>query len=278
MTATKIIEIENDGLNMAIDGGYLYIRAKRSFFKYNLADMSLVGQNVVFAKDGKSRNFAVCGKYLIATDFCDLLVIDKTDLHVVDIMRLGQDLSSDLGVVLCDEHNAYINVRNGRMAVLNVETLSVKMFDICEESSWEHSIVGNLIYTGTVGGGLVETDKTDMRMLRKIRPCRKNIYIIVYDDGILYTVSQDTTIKAIDAKILNVVRAANHAVKGMTRIIGIYRDMLVIANNGIYLWNKQTLELQGRVEIPTGQYNKGALLHDNLIVGSDFQNVYAYSL
>ncbi|MDD3400660.1 MAG: hypothetical protein PHT58_03375 [Eubacteriales bacterium] len=278
MIATKILDIENDGLNMAIDGQYLYIRAKRSFFKYDITDMRLVGQAVVFAKDGKSRNFAVCGKYIVAADYCDLLVIDKTDLHVVEIMRIGQDLSSDLGVVRFDEHDAYINVRNGKMAVLNIETLSVSKHDICEESSWEHCIVGNFLYTATVNGGLVEVDKTNMQMLRAAKPCRKNIYSIVYDDGILYTVSQDTTIKAIDIKTLAVIRSVNHAVKGMTRIIGIYRDSLVIANNGISLWDKQTFEMQGRIEIPTGQYNKGALLHDNLIIGSDFHNVYAYSM
>lgn len=274
----KILDLENDGLNMVCDERFLYIRCKRSFYKYDLTDKRVVAQNEVFKKDGKSRNFAVCDKYIVATDFCELLVIDRNNLQIVTTMRLGTDLSSDLGVVRCDDRNAFINIRNGRMAVMDLQTLAVKKYDICEESSWEHCVVDKLIYTGTVNGSLIETDKTDMKPMRRIKLCKKNIYSVVYDEGILYTVSQDMTIKAVNAETLEVVRSVSNAVKGMTRIVGIHRDSLVIANSRISLWDKRKLVLQDRLEIPTGQYNKGAALLKNNVFGSDFHSVYSYSL
>ena len=170
MIATKILDMENDGLNMASDGHFLFFRCKRAFYKFDFTQICLAAQNTVFAKDGKSRNFAVCDQYLIVADFCDLLVLDKWDLKVVKTMRLGTDLSSDLGVVRCDDRNAYINIRNGKMAVLDLATLTVTRHEICEESSWEHCVAGNRLYTGTVSGSLIETDKTDMRLLRKNNP------------------------------------------------------------------------------------------------------------
>ena len=271
--ATKILNIENDGLNMATDGQFLYIRCKRTMFKYSLTDMSLVAQNVIFKKDGKARNFSIGKKYIFLTDFCDLYILDKNNLQVVEVMRLGKDLSSDLGVVRFDEHKAYINIRNGKMAVMDIETRVVSRFDICDSSSWEHSIVGNRIFTGTVNGELVETDTSSMQLVRKIELCKKNIYSVVHHNGILYTVSQDMTIKAVNIETLETVCMAKKAVKSMTRILGIYNDLLVIADGRISLWDKQTLELHDRFDFPTGHFNKGVILHDNMLFGSDFQSI-----
>lgn len=64
----------------------------------------------------------------------------------------------------------------------------------------------------------------------------------------------------------------------MTRIIGLYRDSLVIADGRISLWDKNMLTLQDRLEIPTGQFNKGVTLRDNLIIGSDYHGIYTYAL
>lgn len=274
----KILDLENDGLNMVADGQFLYIRCKRSLYKYDFISKCIVAQNVIFRKDGKSRNLAVCEKYVIITDFCDLLVVDKNGLDIVATMRLGTDLSSDLGILRCDNHNAFINIRNGRMAVMDLVTLSVKSYDICEESSWEHCVVGEHIYTGTINGNLIKTDKATMQPLWRTAICKKNIYSIVYDEGLLYTVSQDMTIKAVDIQTLEIVRSVSRAVKGMARIIGIYRDSLVIANSDISLWDKHQLVLQERIKIPTGQYNKGAVLSGSTVIGSDFHNIYKHTL
>lgn len=278
MKAIKILDLENDGLNMAVDEQFLYVRCKRTMLKYSLTNMDLVAQNVIFKKDGKSRDFSICQKYIFLVDFCDLYILDKQDLQVLEVVRLGENLSSDLGVVRFDEKRAYINIRNGKMAVMDIETLSVEKFVIDESSSWSHCVIGNHIITGTVFGDLVETDKINMKLLRKIKLCKKNIYSVVYHNGIIYTVSQDMTIKSINAETLEIISMANKAVKGMTRILGVYKEWLIIADGGISLWNKQTLELQNRIDIPTGHFNKGAILVDNMLIGSDFHSIFKYTL
>ena len=55
MDAIKILDLENDGLNMAADERFFYIRCKRTFCKYDFTDMCLMAQNVIFKKDGKAR-------------------------------------------------------------------------------------------------------------------------------------------------------------------------------------------------------------------------------
>jgi hypothetical protein len=67
---------------------------------------------------------------------------------------------------------------------------------------------------------------------------------------------------------------AKKAVKGMTRILGTYNGWLVIADGRISLWDKQALELHNRFDFPTGHFNKGAILHDNILFGSDFRSIY----
>ena len=274
MEKVKILDLENDGLNMAIDEQFLYIRCKRIMSKYNLADMSLATQNVIFKKDGRARSFSICEKYIFLIDFCDLYILNKHNLQIEEVIRLGEDLSSDLGVVRFNEQKAYINIRNGKMAIMDIETRAVNKFDISNSSSWEHSLVGNRIYTGTVNGELIETETSNMQLIRKIELCKKNIYSVVHHNGIIYTVSQDMTIKAVNIETFEIVCIAKKAVKGMAKILGIYNGLLVIADGSISLWDNQTLRLHSRFDFPTGHFNKGVILYDNMLIGSDFQSIY----
>ena len=229
MEKIKILDLENDGLNMAIDGQFLYIRCKRTMYKYSLADMSLVAENVIFKKDGKARCFSICEKYIFLTDFCDLYLLHKDNLHIAEVLRLGVNLSSDLGAVRFDEQRAYISIRNGRMAVMDMDTKVVNNVTISDSSSWDFCVVGNHIYLGTVNGELIEIDTSNMQLIRKIELCKKNIYSIVPHNGMLYTASQDMTIKAVNIETLEVARMAKKAVKGMTKILGIHNGLLIVA-------------------------------------------------
>ena len=65
MEKERIIDLENDGLNMATDGLYLYIRCKRTMYKYSLTDIGLSIENVIFKKDGKARGFSICDNYIL---------------------------------------------------------------------------------------------------------------------------------------------------------------------------------------------------------------------
>ena len=276
MEITKILDLENDGLNMAADGQFLYIRCKRDMYKYDLTGMSLAAHNVIFKKDGKARSFSICDKYVFLTDFCDLYILHKNDLQVAEIIRLGEDLSSDLGGVRFDPQKAYISIRNGKMAVMDIDTRAVSKFDISDSSFWDHCIVGNRVYVGTVKGELIEIDTGDMRVIRKTELCKKNIYSVVYSDGIIYTVSQDTMIKAVDASSFEIVCTAKNAVRGMARILGKYKDELVVLDSGqISFWNAHSLQQRERFGFSAGSYGKGAVLHGNRLYGSDYQSVYS---
>ena len=57
MEKTRLLSLDNDGLNFAVDGQHLYVRCKRAMYKYYLPDMSLLAENIIFKKDGKARNF-----------------------------------------------------------------------------------------------------------------------------------------------------------------------------------------------------------------------------
>jgi hypothetical protein len=276
MEITKILDLDNDGLNMAADVQFLYIRCKRDIHKFDLTDMSLAAHNVIFKKDGKARNFSIYDKYVFLTDFCDLYILRKNDLQVTEILRLGEDLSSDLGSVRFDPQKAYISIRNGKMAVMDINTRVVSKFDISASSFWDHCVVGNRVYVGTVKGELIEIDTGNMRVIHKTELCKKNIYSVVYSDGMIYTVSQDTTIKAVDASSLEIVHAAKNAVRGMARILGKYNDELIILDSGqISFWDTQSLKQRDRFNFPAGSYGKGAILHGNRLFGSDNQSVYS---
>lgn len=277
MEIQKLLDLENDGLNMAADGRSLYVRCKRMMYKFDLADMNCAAKNVIFKKDGKARSFSIGEEHVFLTDFCDLYILGKDDLQIVEAMRLGADLSSDLGAVRFDAHHAYISIRNGKMAVMDLNTRAVSNVVISNSSSWDFCVAGTRIYTGTVNGEIVATDTHDMQFIRKNKVCKKNIYSVVYHNGMLYTVSQDTTIKIIDAATLEVV-CERKAVKGMVRILGMYQDLLVVADGGISLWHAGTLALHDRFAFPTGQFNKGAVLYGSSIIGSDCQSIYRCQL
>ena len=275
---TKILDIENDGVNMAVDGQFLYIRCKRAMGKYNLTDMSLAAHNVIFKKDGKARGFAIYGDRVFLTNFCDLYILNKSDLQIQDVLRMGADLSSDIWGSEFNAGKAYIALRNGKMALLDIDTKRISIHEISDSSFWDYCVVDNRIYAGTVKGELIEADTDDMRVIRKVELCKKNIYSVVFGDGMIYTVSQDTSLKAVDAASLETVCVVKKAVRGMAKIIGIYKDVLVVADSGqIALWDTQTLQPLGRFAFPCA-FNKGVMLHGNTLYGSDYQSVYSVDL
>ena len=117
-----------------------------------------------------------------------------------------------------------------------------------------------------------------MQLIRRIELCKKNIYSIIPHNGMLYTTSQDMTIKTVNIETLEIACVAKKAVKGMTKILGIHNDLLIIADGGLSLWDIQTMKLYDRFDFPTGHFNKGIHLHDNVLIGSDFQSVYSCTL
>lgn len=279
ITFKNLFEIANDGLNMALDAQSLYIRCKRTMYKYSLSDMSQTAYNDIFKKDGKARSFSICEKYVFLTDFCELYILEKDNLQILEILRLGEDLSSDLGAVRFDAQKAYICIRNGKIAVMDIDTKKYQKHDISNSTFWDFCVVGNSLYAGTVQGELLEVDTTNMRVNKKTGLGKKNIYSTIFNDNLIYTVSQDMTIKATNIDSFEVACVAKKAVRGMAKILGTYKNVLIVADsNKISIWDDKTLQLQNEFAFPTGHFNKGVILNGNKLYGSDYQGVYCAEL
>ena len=279
MEISKILDLENDGINMAVHEQFLYIRCKNTMYKYNLVDMSLAAHNEIFKKDGKSRGFTIYDDFVFLHDFLDLYILGKDDLELKEVFRLGENLSSDIGGVMAfDAPMAYVSIRNGRVDALDLNTKKATRFEISDSSNWCSCVAGKYIYAGTTKGELIEVDKENMRTTRKIQLSnKKNIYGVVFYNGMLYTVSLDKTIKVINADLFEVVHIIPRALKGsMTRILGIYNDVLVIAEwSEIALWDIKTLQPLKRFRFPTNDFNMGAILGGNTLFGSDHHGIYS---
>lgn len=280
ISLTKMFDLENDGLNMATDGQFLFIRCKRVIYKYSLSDMSQMEQNVLFKKDGKARSLSVFDKYVLLTDFCNLHILNKGDLQEQATLKLGANLSSDIWGARFDSQKVYVAVRNGKIAAVDIETMNVDKYDLTDSSFWDYCIAGNRIYAGTVQGELVEIDKSNMQVIRKTELSKnKNIYSVLFNGGLLYMVSQDRTIKVVDITSLEVVNIAKKAVGNMANILGIQNDCLIVADsNKVSAWDTHTLQHRNTFYIPTGAWSKGAVLIGNRLIGSDFNSVYSAEL
>lgn len=203
----------------------------------------------------------------------------KNDFHVEEVIRLGTDLSSDLMEIRFDNGNIYVAVRNGKFTVIDIGTRKhIRSYEICESTCWDFLIEGRLL-AGNVRGELIAADTRDMRVTQKIQLCKKNIYSVALDNGVIYTTSQDMSVKAVDAKTFEPVAEAKKAVRGMARILGIHKDTLYVADtNKISLWDKHTLGFVENLDLPTGSFNSGAFLANNCLLGSDFHGVYRINL
>ena len=273
MEITKILDMENDGLRLAVNDGFLYILNNRTIYKYNLTDMSKSAQNTILKKDGKARDFVIGDKYVFLYDFCDLYILNKTDLQIIDVIKIGTDLSSDINRLRFCSPKLYLCIRNGVMAVMDTNTMNLSRFDISDSSFWGCCVTDNRVYTGTVKGELIEIEKESLEVVRKIQLCKKNIYSVIYEDGLLYTTSQDQTIKIVDVASFETVCVAKKAVTGMVNIVGIYKDNLIIAGerNPLSFWDKKTLHFRKSIDFPQ---NRSSIISGNNLFGGCRKSVY----
>ena len=281
MDAVKILDLKNDGkINMAVDGEYLYIRCLNAMYKYDAQNMRLAARNEIFKKDGKSRGFDIFGDLIFLKDFLDLYILRKDDLQMVDMVRLGENLSSDVGGVMWfDAPNVYVKIRNGKIYNLNINTKEIVRHDVTDSSFWAYCIVDDKIYAGTVKGDLAEIDKEILTVSRKISLGRMNIYNVVYRDGLLYTLSQDTNIKVVDVSSFEIAATVRNAARGMSNLLGIYNNCLVVADSGnISFWDTDGLKLREKFPFKSGWNNSGVRLFGNVLYGSDYNSIYRMEL
>jgi len=277
MKTVKLIDLENDGkLNMAVDGVYLYIRCKNDIHKYDLTDTGLETKNTVFGKDGRARGLTVFGDKIFLYDFLDLYILDKGNLQVLDKIRLGTNLSSDVcGAMWFDPPNVFVKIRNGWIYDLNIETRETIKHAVSDSSFWAHCVIENKVYAGNFAGELIEFDKNGLQVKRKMQLCRKNIYDIIFHDGLLYSVSQDATLKAVDPESLGIVHDIKKAVRGMASILGIHGTNLILYDWGqIAVWDMQKMRLIEKFDFPNGSNGGAVLFAGGILYGGDYHSLY----
>ena len=278
MEKIKILDIENDGMTLAADKQYLYFRGNRSMYKYDLLNSHMAAENTVFKKDGKARGFSIFDNFVFLYDFLDLYILCKNDLKIKSSLRLGENLSSDIcGIMWLDASNVYVKMRNGGIYVLDINTNKYDKVQVSNSSFWSDCTTENYLYVGTVNGELFEISMKTLEVIRKIQLCKKNIYGIVHEDGLLYTTSQDQTIKVVDTALFETVGIAKKAVTGMVNIAGVHKNNLIITGdrNPLSLWDKKTLQLYRTVDFPQ---NRSTIQNGNNLFGCDRKSIYKLTL
>ena len=241
MEATKILEIESHFIQIDIDGQFMYALSDREMLKFALNGMDCVEQNIILQKDGSNRGFSIHGDYIFLHDYLDLYVLSKHDFRLINDFRLGENNASDVGGVMWyDEPNAYVKIRNGRVYVVDIKTRNIVKHDVTNGSFWSQHLTDTSFFAGTVKGELLEIDRASLQIIRGRTLGNKNIYTVLLDNGIIYTISQDMSLKAIDAESFEILRENPKAGVGISKIVGIYEDKIMTVSRGTAtMWLKE---------------------------------------
>ena len=71
-------------------------------------------------------------------------------------------------------------------------------------------------------------------------------------------------------------RVVRKAASGMSEIVGIYKDTLVVVDSGhIALWDIAALQQRERFSFPVGDYNSGVIIAENRLFSHDRHSVYS---
>ena len=287
MKTTKILDLVNNGVCIAVDGQFLYTGKSGAISKYRLENMSQTAHITISRKKRTTVYdmlwFSIFDEYIFVIDLCNLHMVQKSDLQLLYTVRLGEDLSSHvLGVLDFNSPHAYINIRNGRIDVFNVFTKKAIRFEVCYTSGWAgYCVTKDHIYYSTVKGTLLEIDKDSMQATRKLQLTKNmNIYSVVPYNGMLYTTSK-RDIKVVDInsfEIAQTVPDVFHSTEA--QILGVHGGAFVAVElKRIALLDIQTLQLHERFDFPTGyRFLRYAVLHGDKLYGSDEHGIYCCDL
>ncbi|MDR2589779.1 MAG: hypothetical protein LBC71_02150 [Oscillospiraceae bacterium] len=283
MKITKIIDLKNNGVLIKTDEQHLYAGCDGTIYKYQLDEMSLISSLVLF--NAKKTNkystvyFSIFDEFIFVCEFCSLHIVKKETMQLLCTVRLGENSSSDiLGVIDFIYPNAYVNIRNGKIAIFNVNTQEIKWIVVDNSSSWSSCVTSDRIYYSTTYGALLELERNTLRELRRIQLTKKmNIYGVEYHNDVLYTVSEKG-FKIVDVNTFKISQEEPNIFSSTeARMPGIFNDTIVVAEwRKIALFHTHTLLLLDRFSFPTGyHYMREALLNGSNLYGSDEHGIYS---
>lgn len=228
-------------------------------------------RRTVFEKEGLSRNLLAEGGELFVYDFCTLYAFRREDYGPLGSWRLGSDLSSDICGMALDRDRVYCAIRNGKLAVLDRSSGSVREAAVSASSMWSLWVWGKHLLCGTVDGRLLLLDKDFLSLEKSLVLGKKNIGSLYLDGQALYAAGQDGKLFWVDMEDFAVRSVAKGAHKKMFHCAGVHGDRLVTVSypcSEIALWNKNTLKKITSIETPLRLSGRAYIDEDFLYLSS----------
>jgi hypothetical protein len=232
---------------------HIFILSGYTIYKLDKAEAKVAAQRELFQKEGKSRALIADEAWIYCKDFCDLHILEAETLQTVRKLRLGEDLSSDIGDMHDDESDVYLSIRNGAMIRLHKGTLDYETYPVTDSSIWDFCLRGNRIYAGNVGGDLLVIDKPRMEVVTKIESGKQNLKSILVTEELLLTASQDKKMIARDPKSYAIRKTLNNIHKKAFAILGILDNQvytICYPMGEIKVWDAQSWELAATLTFP----------------------------
>lgn len=273
----RLYAIDNNGLVMQTEGQNLYILNNKTLLIYNSDNKVLVQSKEVFNKKGKSRDFIIDGNSIYMKDFCALYEYDKNSLSLLNKWILGTDLSSDINKIDNDNQNVYASIRNGTLAVINKSSKDVIYYKISEYSMWDYIVTPDYLLAGSVNGELIIIGKNGFNVLQSIHLHKKNLKSLYLFNDLIFTASQDLSMKIVDIKNLEMKLEVKNCHKKMFAIIGSYKNHIVTTSppcGQTKIWNRNDLTLCDM--LPFSSWNM--IMVDNSLLFDDRNGICEITL
>ncbi len=273
----RLLAIENDGIIMKNEKQNLYILNNKTFLIYDMDNQNIINSKEVFNKNGKSREFIIDGNSIYIKDFCDLYEYDKNTLTLLHKWVLGTDLSSDINKLGSDYKNIYASIRNGSLAVIDKISKKIISYKVSDYSMWDYIVTSDYLYAGNVNGEFLVIDKNDFTVLQRTHLHKKNLKSLLLLNNVIFTASQDLSMKAVDINSLKLKLEAKKCHKKMFAIVGNYQNHIITTSppcGETKIWNKNDFSL---CEIlPFASWNM--IMKDNSLLFDDRNGICKIAL
>lgn len=209
-------------------------------------NQNIINSKEVFNKNGKSREFIIDGNSIYIKDFYDLYEYDKNTLTLLHKWVLGTDLSSDINKLGSDNKNIYASIRNGSLAVIDKISKKIISYKVSDYSMWDYIVTSDYLYAGNVNGDFLVIDKNDFTVLQCTHLHKKNLKSLLLLDDVIFTASQDLSMKAVDINSLKLKLEAKKCHRKMFTIVGNYQNHIITTSppcRETKIWNKNDFSL-----------------------------------
>ncbi|MFA5340538.1 MAG: hypothetical protein WC332_02060 [Clostridia bacterium] len=262
---------------MAIDENTLYVIDSKKIFSLNLVTGKRIFSHYEFKKNSLSRKIITNSRYVYIKEFCTVCEYIKPSLEKTREWIIGENLSSDITGICCDEEKVYLGIRNGGLTVLDIDSGYIAYYNICSTSMWDITEEDNYLYAGSVDTHLLKIQKNPISIVNKIKAHKKNCKdVLIYKDSI-YTASSDMSIKRFEKSNLNLITEKRKAFDKMFAIIGICNETLVCSSincKSTKFFNFQNLNLIKSIPI----FSRNMCIYENKILFNDRYHIYSLSV